>query len=430
MNNTKEINSNYRWAVLAMGTFAVLGALGLPRFGYTMILPSMQSSLGLDNSQAGLLATADLIGYLCFALIGGALAARFGIRLVTALGLLFAGVGMILTGLADTFLPVVFSRVITGMGSGTANVAVMGLWGAWFARKKGFAAGIAVTGSSIGLVFTGLFVPWILADYGEIAWRTSWLIFGGITILLALGAYAIVRNSPTEIKTHTEVIAIRQEKDKQRVVAQGRNLLWQKVFLAAPVWCLGLVYIAFGFSYIIFTTFFTKFLISSHGYTTVEAGKTFMLMGWFSFLSGVFWGSVSDLIGRKNTLVVLFLTHALAFGLFGIGKSPVVFTLSAVLFGLAAWSIPAIMATTCNDLLGSKLAPAAFGFITLFFGIGQALGPVVGGAIADLTGSFSSAFLLASVAALFGATGSAFLVKETRTADDTVVHDNGQKSRV
>ena len=67
------------------------------------------------------------------------------------------------------------------------------------------------------------------------------------------------------------------------------------------------------------------------------------------------------------------------------------------------------MAAACGDVLGSRLAPAALGFITLFFGIGQALGPFVAGAMADAFGSLSSAFLLAAGVALLGAFGAALL---------------------
>ena len=70
------------------------------------------------------------------------------------------------------------------------------------------------------------------------------------------------------------------------------------------------------------------------------------------------------------------------------------------------------MAAACGDVLGARLAPAALGFITLFMGIGQVVGPFAGGMIADAAGSFSPAFLLAAVVALFGATGSGLLLRE------------------
>jgi MFS family permease len=67
------------------------------------------------------------------------------------------------------------------------------------------------------------------------------------------------------------------------------------------------------------------------------------------------------------------------------------------------------MAAACGDVLGPRMAPAAFGFITLFFGVGQAIGPSVAGAMADASGSFVSPLLLASGVALVGALGAATL---------------------
>jgi MFS family permease len=169
------------------------------------------------------------------------------------------------------------------------------------------------------------------------------------------------------------------------------------------------VYIAFGFSYIIYMTFFTKQLVAEGGYTQEAAGSLFMTVGWVSLLCGVLWGAVSDAIGRRRALIIVYLMHALAFGLFALWTEPPGFTLSAALFGLSAWSIPAIMAATCGDMLGPRLAPAALGLITLLFGIGQAVAPIVAGAMADATGSFLSAFLLAAGVALLGALGSSIL---------------------
>ena len=156
-------------------------------------------------------------------------------------------------------------------------------------------------------------------------------------------------------------------------------------------------------------TFFTKYLIAEGGYTQDAAGRLFMLVGWLSLLCGLIWGSVSDALGRKTALVIVYVIHATAFGLFALWPSPPGFVLSAVLFGLSAWSIPAIMAATCGDLLGPRLAPAGLGFVTLFFGIGQAAGPSVAGVVADATHSFSAALLLAAGAALMGAVGSLLL---------------------
>jgi MFS family permease len=175
----------------------------------------------------------------------------------------------------------------------------------------------------------------------------------------------------------------------------------------------GLIYVAFGFSYIIYMTFFTKYLVAEGGYTQVEAGRLFMLMGWFSLFCGLIWGTVSDFIGRKAALVIVYLIHTVAFGLFALWPTPSGLTVSAILFGLSAWSIPAIVAALCGDILGPRLAPAGLGFVTLFFGIGQAAAPGIAGLAADASQSFATALLLASGVALMGAVASLFLRPHT-----------------
>jgi len=130
------IRFHYGWLVLAVGTLVVFGALGLARFGYTMLLPPMQASLGLDNTQAGALATANLVGYLALTVIGGALASHYGPRIVITVGLAVAALGMLLTGLADSFGAALGWRALTGIGSGASNVPAMALLSAWFAQRR------------------------------------------------------------------------------------------------------------------------------------------------------------------------------------------------------------------------------------------------------------------------------------------------------
>ncbi len=404
--NPSPTRFHYGWIILLLATLVVFGSLGLARFGYSAVLPAMQDGLGMDNTEAGVLATANLVGYLALSLIGGALAARYGPRTVITAALGLAGVSMLLTGLANSFLTAAVWRTLTGVGSGASNVPAMGLLAAWFApKRRGLAAGIAVAGSSLGLMFVGPVVPRVLSAYGENGWRVCWAIYGGVTLLVAVGGLIFLRNRPSE----KGLSPWGADAEIPTPTPQVKALQWRKVYRSPVVWHVGLVYVAFGFSYIIFMTFFTKHLIAGGGYTQEAALRLFMIMGWFSLLCGLIWGTVSDKIGRKWALVIVYLIHAVSFSLFALWRAPAGFTLSAILFGLSAWSIPAIMAATCGDLLGPRLAPAALGFITLFFGIGQAAGPSVAGAMADAANSLSPALLLAAGVAFLGAVGAALL---------------------
>jgi sugar phosphate permease len=410
---------HYGWIILAMGTLVVFGSLGLARFGYTVVLPAMQTALKMNNTQAGALATANLVGYLALSAIGGALAVRYGPRAVITAGLTLCGVSLLLTASATGVVDAGVWRALAGIGSGASNVPVMGLIGAWFApRRRGLASGVAVVGSSIGIIFLGPVVPRLLSVYGDDGWRICWVVFGGVTLLLALAGFLILRNHPSDKGLNplgadpgTPVVARRKESPR-----------WGDVYRSRVVWLVGLVYVAFGFSYIIYMTFFTKCLISEGGYTQKAAGNLFMMMGWFSLLCGLIWGSLSDVIGRRSALALIYLIHGVAFSLFAVWPSPTGFTLSAILFGLSAWSIPAVMAAICGDILGPSLAPAGLGFITLFFGIGQAVAPSIAGALADAASSFFPAFLLAAAVALLGALGSLFLHKSQPPGDPTPSH--------
>jgi len=403
----------YCWLVLAAGTLAVFSALGLARFGYSVVLPAMQAGLGMDNAQAGALASVNLAGYLVMALLGGVLAARWGVRSVIVAGLVVAGVGMYLTGSVTGISGASFWRGVTGIESGAANVAVMGMWAAWFPpHRRGLAAGIAVTGSSLSFITLGPLVPLLLARGGVDGWRQCWQLFGGITLGIAMLCLLIIRSRPSAAS-----VDLSSPYGATASSPAGNHGSWHDIYRSRAAWHLGLVYVAFGFSYIIFMTFFVKHLMVAGGYSKEAAGSLFMALGWANLVCSFFWGGLSDRIGRKWAMMLIYLIHTAAFTLFGLAATPAVFALAAILYGSTAFSIPAIMSASCGDMFGQRLAPAALGFVTLLFGIGQALGPSVAGLMADASGSFTSAFLLAAGVALLGACAATTLAKP-------VINDN------
>jgi len=401
------VTPRYAWTVLAVGTLVVFGALGLARFGYSLLLPSMQGALSLDNSGAGVLATVNLAGYLVLALVGGALAARFGPRIVVSLGMTCVGIAMLFTGAANSYFTAGIWRLLTGVGSGASNVPAMGLMSAWFGPGlRGLATGIAATGTSIALIVTGPSVPRILEALPKSGWRVTWYAFGAFSLLISALSAIFLRNEPSQIGAEP---ADRRTENHARDFTKPGKLQWSLVYRSKPVWHLGAVYAAFGFSYIIYMTFFIRYLVGEGGYTGQGAGNLFMLLGWCSLVCGFLWSGLSDRIGREKAMALVFSIHAVSYLFFALWTQKAGYTISAVLFGISAWSIPAIMAAACGDVVGHRLAPAALGFVTLFFGIGQAAGPWIAGAIADSSGSFKGAFLLAACVAGLGCMGSLLL---------------------
>ncbi len=412
-SSRKDSKIHYGWLVIAMGMLTTIGTHGFGRMSYTIILPSMKEGLHFTYAQLGLLGTGNFIGYLTLAIVGGFLASRFGSRIVITLALILMGLTLILTGFAQDFSFAFFMRLLTGFGNGAAYVPAMALGSAWFIMKRrGLATGIVSAGIGGGTLIAGLIVPAILKVYGAEGWRYSWYFLGGGVLIISGLAFAFIRSQPEEKGLFP--IGSKEGEDapkSQTKEEKAKTLQWNLVYRIREMWLLGLVYFMYGFSYVIYMTFFAAYLTKEIGLTQVQAGAIWALVGGLSIFCGVIWGGISDLLGRRYGSALAYLTLAVSFAIFALFKTPAGYYVSAVMFGLTAWSIPTIMAASAGDYVGPRLAPAGLGFVTLFFGVGQAMGPAVGGYLADLTRSFLVPFLLASAVALAGMASSFCLRK-------------------
>jgi len=409
-----EKKIHYGWVVIFMGLFTTVAAHGFGRMAYTLLLPAMKDGLNFDYTQLGLLGTGNFIGYLSMAIIGGFLAARFGTRAVITFALILMGVTMILTGIAKSFSFAFAMRLLTGLGNGAAYVPAMALGSAWFAVKnRGFATGIVSAGIGLGILLSGIIVPFILGSYEIDGWRYSWYILGTIVLLVAFIVFLFLRNQPEE----KGLLPIGQ-KEKENIENSPLNnkvssLDWRKVYRMKALWYLGIVYFFYGLSYIIYIIFFAAYLVKEMGYTEAWAGGLWAMVGGLSIFCGMLWGALSDRIGRDKGAALAYLVLGISYITYALLKFEAGFYLSAILFGLTAWSIPTIMAAAAGDLVGPRFAPAGLGFITLFFGIGQSIGPALGGYIADISNSFMIPFLVAGIISFLGMIFSLYLKKLT-----------------
>ena len=411
----KEAKLHYGWVVIFMGLLTTIAAHGFGRLSYTVILPTMKNGLGLNNYYMGLLGTGNFIGYLTMAIIGGFLAARFGTRIVITFALVLMGVTLILTGPAQSFGFAFAMRFLTGLGNGAAYVPAMALGSAWFSvQRRGFATGIVSAGIGLGMMIASLGVTRILAILGPNGWRISWYILGSAVLLISGVVYKFVRSRPEE--KGLQPVGEDQVLDTSSASAipgTVSSLQWAGVIKMKAIWYLGAVYFFYGFSYVIYLTFFKEYLTGEIGRAPIWAGNLFALVGGLSIFCGVIWGRISDWLGRGRGAALAYLVLGLSYIIYALIKVDFGFYLSAILFGLCAWSIPTIMAAAAGDYVGPRLAPAGLGFITLFFGIGQALGPALGGYLADISGSFTLPFVVAGGISMSGMVLSFYLKKPT-----------------
>ena len=118
---------HYAWIIVVTGTLCIVACLGFGRFALGMLLPSMASTLKLSYSQIGFISTGNFLGYLASVLFCGNIARKMGSRRLIIIALIIIGVSMALISQAGSFSAVLILYTVTGMGSGAANVPVMGL---------------------------------------------------------------------------------------------------------------------------------------------------------------------------------------------------------------------------------------------------------------------------------------------------------------
>lgn len=403
-----------------MAFLGVFGALGFGRFGYSAILPSMQEGLGITSAAAGSLASWNLGGYTLMAAGGGLLAARFGSRRVVTAGLAITSAGMLLTGLSHSLVTASVGRFITGLGNGMVLVPSIALMASWFEKRRlGFASSVVSSGSSLALVLVGLAVPRIISGGEADTWRLAWYFFAGASICLAILNVFVQRDRPHAALSGRSAFGPDElSRASLRTTAGNTILSLGRILRSRYTWHLGIVYLLYGAAFLVYLTFFQKRLTIDLSYTSEVAGYLFLIVGLGGVLGGALWGSMSDCVGRGQTLAVMCLAQAVAAAFFALWPTMPALVVSAFICGLAGMSVPGVVGAGCGDQFGPILAPAALGFVTIFMGVGMALGPYLAGYVADKFGSLEYSYVLAAGVFVLAAVPSFFL-RETGSCGDS-----------
>lgn len=391
---------HYGWIIVATGALVLFSCLGLARYAYTMLLPGMQAGLSLAYGRMGLIGTGNFVGYLAAVLLAPALIRRFRPRATIAAGLVLIAVCMLGLSQSQSFATVFILYLLVGMGGGFANIPLMALVTCWFrSEQRGKAAGLVIGGNGVAIIFAGFLIPLLNRSYGANGWRSGWLALGVISLAVAACAASFLRNHPSELGL--EPVGRPLPPSPGQLKPRGGH------GDGAILLRLGLLYLAFGATFMVYGTFIVTTMVREYGFSEAKAGLYWSWVGFFSLFSGVGFGALSDRIGRKRGLALVFAVQTAAYLLAGLNLGSVGLVVSIVLYGSAVFAIPAIMAAAIGDYLGLARAATAFATVTIFFAVGQTIGPGAAGVIAGTTGTFTNAYrlaaLLTSCAALFAA---------------------------
>jgi sugar phosphate permease len=400
---------HYTWIIAITGILGLLLAQGFGKMSYTVILPFMKDGLSLTYTQIGLIGTGNFIGYLVASIVGGVPCLAFrgeknhlsgpprnGCRLVS--DRTFRFLLLRFCGKADKRAG---ERWSPGPDFNRASHMV-------FSKEKRTINGRCEHGSWPRAFLDRASFAVLYQLLRAVGWKSAWYLMGVTVFLCSFVCYVLLRDHPSE----KGLTVYSQDGPNEHIRSQQTVTLGsaiRSVLVQGEIWKLSSVYRMFGFSYMVYLTFFIAYLTKELGMRTTDAGRIFALLGFLSVFCGLPWGALSDRIGGRHASALGYLAPAISFLLFAFYREPPGAYLSAAIFGLTAFAIPVIVYAAVSDAVGGQLATAGFGFVTLFFGIGQAVAPFIGGWINDTTGTFTAAFVLCAVVAIIGAFCSCLL---------------------
>lgn len=367
-------------SLIAWGALSVALNIGLARFGYGVVLPSLRDEFGLGYTASGVLNALHLVGYLVATLVGPWLARRLGMlclvvgaQMLVAAGALGCALAPIEAGWGLALMGA--GRLTTGLGAGAAMLAVMVLvLGAVAEAVRSAVSVVLWSGMVLAVIGCGLAVPWLLEPGW---WRAQFGIAAALALLLVL-------TTPRGVATP----------------GGTGGAPFTLAAVATPRWAwLVLAYFCFGIGYITYATFAGARLAATAAPVAVMA-TTWTILG------------LAMLAGSLLTLRVLadprLRSFALpgALGIAAIGaliaglESPEAALAAAALVGLGMVATPALMTAAARGRSSAADYASAFSIATAALGLGQLAGPVLAGLLADRFGTVAAPLFAAAAYAL------------------------------
>ncbi len=184
-----------RYKLIAV-TFSLSMLLYIDRVAISTARNPVSEAFGLTDTQFGWVLSAFALGYALFQTPAGALADRYGARIVLAAVVGLWSVFTALTGIAWSFASLLLFRFLFGAAEAGAYPTCARAFYAWLpAGERGLAQGINFSGSRLGAAFALPAVAWLVMAAG---WRRAFLMLGAFGVVWAAAWFAWFRNTPDE----------------------------------------------------------------------------------------------------------------------------------------------------------------------------------------------------------------------------------------
>ncbi|HWL00962.1 MAG TPA: MFS transporter [Microbacteriaceae bacterium] len=386
------------WIIAAIAFVALVAAAGFRAAPSALITP-LQREFGWSTSEISVSITINLLLYGLMAPFAAALMQRFGIRIVTTIGLLLVAAGAGLSTLAtEPWVLILTWGFLIGIGTGSmALVFAATIADAWFVRSRGLVVGILTAGGATGQL---VFLP-IVAGLAETnGWRWATLTCAAAALAVVPFAFGILRDKPSQLGVTpygaptdwVEPVTSPGNPARNAVVAlRDASRRW-------PFWALAIGFFICGAS--------TNGLVGvhfipsahDHGMAETTAAGLLAVIGLFDIVGTIASGWLTDRVDPRILLGVYYAGR-------GIGLAVLPMLLEAtvqppmiafiVIYGLD-WvaTVPPTVAL-CRKYFGAR-GPIVFGWVFAAHQLGAAVAATLAGVVRDTTGEYTLAWFSAA----------------------------------
>lgn len=396
------MKQNYNRVIPVIAAIAIQLCLGTAYVWSIFQTGIANSIFGGDNAAAGLSFSLLLAMLTVGGTIGGKLQDKFGPRVIVIFGGFILAIGFFAASFVTTSIPWLLwltYGILGGIGMGFTYSTTIACAQKWYPDKRGFITGLIVAALGLGGVLFTPIIEALIISFGGVGvgelktFRVLSIIF---IVICTLGG-AFVKNPPKgyvpegytppvagSAKANIDFTPTEVMKMPQFYIITGTMMLA----------CMGgLMMIGFA----------KPIAIAKDMASTATVGV--LIISLCNSFGRLFWGWVSDKIGRKNTIILLLAGTAVLSLLVNLAVSYLIYILIGgigFLYGGFLSNFPAFTA----DLFGTKYMATNYGMVLVGFGFGAIISSYIAGyfknvAAQDINLMFP-AFIIASIAAIIG----------------------------
>jgi OFA family oxalate/formate antiporter-like MFS transporter len=386
------VNLHNRWFQLAASLIAMIMIANL-QYAWTFFVQPLRTATGWKLSDIQFAFSAFILFQTWVQPLDGWLIDRLGPRgFISAAGLL-CGLGWAGMGYA-TSLPMLYVLYCTaGIGAAFVYSASIGSALKWFKDRRGLASGIMAAGFGGG---TALFIPIISRLIETRGYQTTFVVTGIVQGLVILAVAQVLRHPAAEPAPAVRTVGTAGQ--------AGPHHFTTVEMLRTP---------QFYVLYVMFVLMATGGLL-----VTANAGPISKTWGFASVMtlagtlspiangaSRIFWGSVSDRLGRERTMITAFALQSLCLVMVvTLGHmSATWFVVSLVLVYFTWGEIFALFPATSGDYFGTRHATSNYGVLYSAKGVAALIGGWFATFLYERSGSWSVGFFGSAVMALIAA---------------------------